>query len=73
MVSSPVGNLKNGGCAVAEKYLNYIGGKCMAAAGGEFFENRNPADTDDLLGLFPKSSAAESIARLQKAQIDTTG
>ena len=59
MVPSSIGNLKNGTCAVAEKYLNYIGGKWIPAAGGEFSENRNPADTDDLLGLFPKSASAD--------------
>jgi acyl-CoA reductase-like NAD-dependent aldehyde dehydrogenase len=44
---------------VAERYLNYIGGKWVPAEGGEFFENRNPADTNDLIGLFPRSSAAD--------------
>jgi acyl-CoA reductase-like NAD-dependent aldehyde dehydrogenase len=44
---------------VAERYLNYIGGKWVGPEGGEFFENRNPADTKDLIGLFPKSSPAD--------------
>jgi acyl-CoA reductase-like NAD-dependent aldehyde dehydrogenase len=44
---------------VADRYLNYIGGKWVPAESGEFFENRNPADTADLIGLFPKSAAGD--------------
>jgi acyl-CoA reductase-like NAD-dependent aldehyde dehydrogenase len=44
---------------LAEKYLNYVGGQWVAAESGEFFENRNPADTRDLVGLFPKSSSVD--------------
>lgn len=39
-----------------EKYLNYIGGKWTPSATGEFFENRNPADTREVVGLFPQSN-----------------
>jgi acyl-CoA reductase-like NAD-dependent aldehyde dehydrogenase len=53
---------------MAEKYLNYIGGAWVPAAGGEFFENRNPADTGDLIGLFPKSSPADVDAAVSAAQ-----
>jgi aldehyde dehydrogenase (NAD+) len=38
-------------------YLNYIGGEWVAARSGKTFENRNPADTRDLVGLFPDSGA----------------
>lgn len=31
----------------------------MAAESGEFFENRNPADTRDIVGLFPKNSSVD--------------
>lgn len=51
---------------MADKYLNYIGGKWVSAESGEFFENRSPADTSDLIGLFPKSSAAD-VDRAVKA------
>ncbi|MEO0250602.1 MAG: aldehyde dehydrogenase family protein [candidate division WOR-3 bacterium] len=44
---------------MAEKYLNYIGGKWVPSKSGEFFENRNPADTNDLIGLFPRSGAED--------------
>ena len=42
-----------------QKYLNYIGGEWTPSASGEFFENRNPADTRDVVGLFPKSNAED--------------
>ncbi len=38
-------------------YLNYIDGKWVKSRSGELFENRNPANTDDLIGLFQKSNA----------------
>jgi aldehyde dehydrogenase (NAD+) len=43
----------------ARQYLNLIGGKWVPSVSGEFFENRNPADTRDLIGLFPKSTAED--------------
>lgn len=39
-----------------ERYKNYIGGEWVDPVGGEYFEDRNPADTRELIGLFPKSS-----------------
>ncbi len=38
-------------------YLNYIDGEWVAARSGKTFENRNPADTRDVVGLFPDSGA----------------
>ncbi len=38
-----------------EPQTNFIGGEWVAAASGETFENRNPADVDDLVGVFPRS------------------
>jgi len=53
---------------VAEKYLNYIGGKWVPAESGDFFENRNPADKDDIIGLFPKSSSVDVDKAVKAAQ-----
>lgn len=39
-----------------ERYKNYIGGEWVDPVGGEYFEDRNPADTRELIGLFPRSS-----------------
>jgi len=35
---------------------NYIGGRWVPAASGRTFENRNPADREDLVGVFADSS-----------------
>jgi aldehyde dehydrogenase (NAD+) len=42
-----------------ETFLNCIGGRWVAPASSDFFENRNPADRDDVIGLFPRSSAED--------------
>jgi aldehyde dehydrogenase (NAD+) len=40
-------------------YRNFIDGEWVAASTTETFDNRNPANRDDLLGRVPKSSAAD--------------
>jgi len=40
---------------MAETYKNYIDGKWAAAKSGKSFENRNPANRNDLIGHFPAS------------------
>jgi aldehyde dehydrogenase (NAD+) len=40
-------------------FKNLIGGDWFAPAGGKYFENRNPADTEDLIGRFPDSGPAD--------------
>ncbi len=52
---------------MAERHLNYIGGKWIPAGHGELFENRNPADTNDLIGLFPRSSKTDVDAAVEAA------
>ena len=34
-------------------FYNLINGREVASATGRFFENRNPADRDDRIGVFP--------------------
>src|SRR5579883_1467459 len=58
-----------GARASAETYLNYIGGEWVESAGGEFFENRNPADTRELIGRFPRSTE-EDVNRAVAAAAD---
>ncbi len=36
---------------------NYIGGEWVAPTSGDYIENRNPADTRELVGRFPASNA----------------
>jgi len=51
-----------------ETQSNYIGGRWVPAASGETFENRNPADRDDLVGLFPRSGKADVDAAVAAAK-----
>ncbi len=48
-----------------EAFRNYIDGAWIA---GETFENRNPADTDDLVGLFVRGTARDVAAAADAAQ-----
>jgi aldehyde dehydrogenase (NAD+) len=54
---------------MADEYLNYIGGKWVPATSGETFESRNPADRDEILGVFPRS-VAEDVGRAVEAAKD---
>src|SRR5260370_7277101 len=40
-------------------YRNFIDGEWVEAPTGETFENRNPADTRDVVGIFQKSSKSD--------------
>lgn len=42
------------------RYHNFIGGQWVPAASGDVFENRNPANTDDLIGVFARSGRADA-------------
>ncbi|MFQ5929971.1 MAG: aldehyde dehydrogenase family protein, partial [Acidobacteriota bacterium] len=53
--------------AVTEKeYMNLIAGEWVASLGGETYEDRNPADTEELIGRF-QSSTREDIQQAVKA------
>jgi len=41
---------------------NFIDGEWVPSGSGEVFENRNPANTDDVIGLFQRSTA-EDVAK----------
>lgn len=49
-------------------YSNFVGGKWVPAASGATFENRNPADSADLIGLFPDSSASDAEQAIAAAR-----
>ena len=53
---------------MAEKFPNYVAGEWTEPATGEYIENRNPARTSDLIGLFPDTGAAELDAAVASAQ-----
>jgi len=55
---------------MAELYKNFINGKWVEAKSGKTFENRNPADRRDLIGLFPASGpedVEEAVSAARKA------
>jgi alpha-ketoglutaric semialdehyde dehydrogenase len=49
-------------------HRNFIDGEWVEASTGETFENRNPADTRDLVGIFPKSARADVNAAVDAAK-----
>lgn len=51
----------------SQVFLNYIGGEWCESQGGGTFENRNPADTRDLVGRFQASTADDARAAVQAA------
>jgi len=55
---------------MAQQFLNYVDGKWLAPKSGKTFENRNPANRDDLIGLFPSSTLDDvdvAVAAAKKA------
>jgi aldehyde dehydrogenase (NAD+) len=54
----------------AREYKNYVNGEWVASATKKTFENRNPADGDDLVGTFQESNEDDvktAVAAAQKA------
>ncbi|MEO5929067.1 MAG: aldehyde dehydrogenase family protein [Candidatus Kapaibacterium sp.] len=52
---------------MAETFKNYINGTWVDSRSGASFENRNPADRDDVIGTFPQSNAADVEAAAKAA------
>ena len=53
---------------MSNTFKNFIGGQWVAPSTGNYFENRNPADQDDLIGLFPSSGEADVHAAIDSAR-----
>jgi acyl-CoA reductase-like NAD-dependent aldehyde dehydrogenase len=49
-------------------YQNYINGQWVSSASGEVFENRSPANADDLIGLFQKSNQEDVNRAIEAAE-----
>jgi len=49
-------------------YHNYIGGDWVKSSSGDFFDNVNPADTNDIIGRFPKSNADDVNRAVEAAK-----
>ena len=53
---------------MAKKFQNSINGKWVDAKSGQTFENRNPANWDEVLGVFP-TSGKEDVDEAVKAAL----
>jgi acyl-CoA reductase-like NAD-dependent aldehyde dehydrogenase len=59
---------KQYGLREPREYANYIDGKWVKSKTGQVFENRNPANTDDLVGTFQESNADDVNAAVEAAE-----
>src|SRR4051812_36433957 len=48
-------------------FSNFIDGEWRPSTSGQVFENRNPADREDLIGLFQQSTSADADAAVDAA------
>ena len=53
---------------MAKAYKNLIAGEWIAPSTGSYLENRNPADTRDLIGRFPDSGPEDIAAAVASAR-----
>lgn len=53
---------------MSEKFQNFINGEWKDSSSGETFENRNPADTKDLIGNFPLSNKKDVDEAVEAAK-----
>ena len=49
-------------------FRNFIGGEWVASASGATFETRNPANTDEVVGVYQKSDVADTRQAIEAAQ-----
>jgi aldehyde dehydrogenase (NAD+) len=53
---------------LTETFQNYIGGKWVDARDGRTFTSINPADTDEIVGIFQRSGEQDVVAAIDAAQ-----
>src|SRR5256884_8915057 len=51
-----------------ENFKNFIAGEWVAPRTGAYFENRNPADSDDVIGCFPRSGPDDVTRAIASAR-----
>ncbi|MEO5904345.1 MAG: aldehyde dehydrogenase family protein [Gemmatimonadaceae bacterium] len=51
-----------------KQFNNFIAGAWVQPDSGEYFENRNPADRNDLIGMFPRSGASDVNRAVESAK-----
>ena len=61
------GSMINGDVTRPNVYRNLVDGEWVESSSGETFENLNPADTRDLVGIFQKSNKADVDAAVDAA------
>jgi alpha-ketoglutaric semialdehyde dehydrogenase len=54
--------------ATAMTYHNYIDGAWVPSVSGDLFEDRNPANSDEVVGVFQKSTAADAVRAIEAAK-----
>ena len=54
---------------MAKKFQNFINGKWVDAKSGKTFENRNPANWDEMVGTFPKSGKEDVEEAVNAARV----
>jgi len=54
---------------MTKKYQNYIDGKWVDAKSGQTFENRNPANWDEVIGFFPRSGKEDVDQAVKAARV----
>ncbi len=50
-------------------FKNFIGGEWIESVAGETFENINPADTNDRIGVFQRSNADDVSRAVEAAKL----
>src|SRR5437660_2084927 len=53
---------------MADNFKNFIAGEWVAPTTGQYFENRNPADWNDVIGCFPRSGVEDVTRAVGAAQ-----
>src|SRR5437667_11565644 len=56
-----------GDLRAAREYKNYVNGEWVRSSSGKTFENRNPADREDLIGTFQESNADDLNVAVEAA------
>ncbi|MFN8444095.1 MAG: aldehyde dehydrogenase family protein [Caldilineaceae bacterium] len=56
-----------------QSFKNYIGGEWVDSSSAASFENRNPADPNDLIGTFPLATEADVQRAIEAAQTALPG
>jgi acyl-CoA reductase-like NAD-dependent aldehyde dehydrogenase len=67
-MATPKAKLQTATNSKPESFGNYIAGRWVKPQSGEYLENRNPADTREVVGRFPASNADDVNAAVSAAQ-----